>query len=230
MIGNRRSDPEYWMLAGRQLQADSFAVNLASAFDDTEPDDDSESDDSASSARGEPLPPPGPIRWVVERLQRQRLFLLQRVVETMDDSLNNTSVILLFEAAGIRLLFPGDAQIENWEYVLRHYEDEGAGGLRDGLAAVDLYKVGHHGSRNATPKLGLYGRWSRPDRRKLTSVVSTKTKVHGKIASTRVPRATLLTALTKLGALHGTHHLKSDEGYVELVADTQHFTGFEVAT
>ena len=36
----------------------------------------------------------------------------------MDDALNNTSVILLFEAGGKKLLFPGDAQWENWELAL----------------------------------------------------------------------------------------------------------------
>ena len=36
------------------------------------------------------------------------------IVRILDDALNNTSVILLFEVGGKRLLFPGDAQIENW--------------------------------------------------------------------------------------------------------------------
>ena len=32
--------------------------------------------------------------------------------------MNNTSVILLIQACDRRLLFCGDAQIENWEYAL----------------------------------------------------------------------------------------------------------------
>ncbi len=40
------------------------------------------------------------------------------LVRSMDDALNNTSVILLFEAGGKKLLFPGDAQWENWELAL----------------------------------------------------------------------------------------------------------------
>ncbi len=74
---------------------------------------------------------------------------LLRIVRTVDDALNNTSVILLFEAGTRRLLFPGDAQIENWSYALKH---EDTADLREGLDQVDLYKVGHHGSRNATPE------------------------------------------------------------------------------
>ena len=48
-----------------------------------------------------------------------------------------------------RLLFGGDAQIENWEYALKFAPDK-ADNL-DRLRLVDLYKVGHHGSHNGTP-------------------------------------------------------------------------------
>jgi len=36
----------------------------------------------------------------------------------LDHAMNNTSVILLIQAGDRRLLFCGDAQIENWEYAL----------------------------------------------------------------------------------------------------------------
>ena len=36
----------------------------------------------------------------------------------MDKVLNNTSLILLFHIGETTLLFPGDAQIENWSYAL----------------------------------------------------------------------------------------------------------------
>lgn len=71
----------------------------------------------------------------------------------MDDQLNNTSLILLFSVEGDggtkRMLFGGDAQIENWEYALKLADVEANRVL---LRDVDLYKVGHHGSRNATPR------------------------------------------------------------------------------
>lgn len=47
-------------------------------------------------------------------------------------------------------LFGGDAQIENWSYLLDQAEKDPS--QRKKLEKVDLYKVGHHGSRNATPK------------------------------------------------------------------------------
>ena len=65
----------------------------------------------------------------------------------------------MIEAAGRRLLFPGDAQIENWSYSFR---PEAPPDLKAKLSALDFYKVGHHGSRNATPKLHLLPLWQAP--------------------------------------------------------------------
>ena len=48
----------------------------------------------------------------------------------------STSVILLFEVGKAKLLFPGDAQIENWSYAFSER------GVLDALAAVNVYKVG----------------------------------------------------------------------------------------
>ena len=44
-------------------------------------------------------------------------------MRTLDDQMNNTSLILLFEVFGKKLLFPGDAQIENWSYALQDAPD-----------------------------------------------------------------------------------------------------------
>jgi hypothetical protein len=80
----------------------------------------------------------------------QQLNSLLRIARKMDDVLNNTSVILLFEAEGPMgttwILFPGGAQIENWEYALKVADDKDESLAR--LAHLDLYKVGHHGSGN----------------------------------------------------------------------------------
>jgi beta-lactamase superfamily II metal-dependent hydrolase len=71
---------------------------------------------------------------------------------------NNTSVVLLLEWRGRRLLFTGDAEVKtafrgafkegrtngSWNVLLREQ--------RDALSRpVDFLKVGHHGSHNATP-------------------------------------------------------------------------------
>ncbi|MEI6226879.1 MAG: hypothetical protein WCS72_19230, partial [Deltaproteobacteria bacterium] len=67
----------------------------------------------------------------------------------IDQAVNNTSLVTLFEFRGRSLLFPGDAQYGNW----REWIDApGASGL---LAKLDFYKVSHHGSVNATPKSAL---------------------------------------------------------------------------
>lgn len=231
VVGNRARDPQYWQLLDQQLAAGQFNVPSASDLaGDTRESDDEDGDGELPPTPGaskERLPPPGPRRWLVEHLRSQRLHLVQRVVEGMNDALNNTSLILLFEVGGVRMLFSGDAQIENWEYVLQHYDARQT--LLDKLTNVDLYKVGHHGSRNATPRQGVYDLWAEHlGDRAVTSVLSTKTKVYGKTAATKVPRATLVRALKKLGPLHATHRLAAARGYVELVADVASFKGFEL--
>jgi beta-lactamase superfamily II metal-dependent hydrolase len=75
-----------------------------------------------------------------------------------DNTLNNQSLVVLFSFAGKNLLFAGDAQWGNWENFLYG----GAFGTpghtemtKDAQAilnSIDFYKVGHHGSANATPK------------------------------------------------------------------------------
>jgi beta-lactamase superfamily II metal-dependent hydrolase len=67
----------------------------------------------------------------------------------LDQVMNNTSLVTLFSYKGQNLLFPGDAQYGNWDYWIE--TPEGA----EVLSSVDFYKVGHHGSHNATPKSAL---------------------------------------------------------------------------
>jgi len=134
----RSDDPEYWF----RLR-DSLPSALTPA---------------AEEAPSEV--PLGPEAWLVDRLRSEGLHSTLRIVLTLDNALNNTSLILLIEAAGKRLLFPGDAQIENWSYSLSGPGASDA--LRAKLSALDFYKVGHHGSRNATPKLGLLPLWLVP--------------------------------------------------------------------
>jgi beta-lactamase superfamily II metal-dependent hydrolase len=62
-------------------------------------------------------------------------------------------VILLIDVGDKRLLFPATAQIENWSWALKHAPKSAL--LCKLLSRVDLYKVGHHGSRNATPRFAL---------------------------------------------------------------------------
>jgi len=163
--------------------------------------------------------PVGPVRWLTDRMGRQQLNSLYRIVRVLDDVLNNTSVILLFdvEANGqtIRMLFGGDAQIENWEYALGKKRN------RDLLRDVDVYKVGHHGSRNATPRT-LFSLWKpRPKKNPRWALMSTKPGVHGKKVTTAVPRETLVAALDTSMTLRATNLLPDRVPYVELRADLE---------
>lgn len=64
----------------------------------------------------------------------------------LDRCVNNTSLLLLLEVDGVRVLLAGDAQWGPWQRVLADTR------MRDLLGQVDLYKVSHHGSHNGTPK------------------------------------------------------------------------------
>jgi len=130
--------------------------------------------------------------------------------------MNNTSLILLFEVFGKKLLFPGDAQIENWSYAL--VDAPNADDTKALLADVDLYKVGHHGSLNATPKKLLWQAFTkRGSRKQLTTMLSTMPGKHGKtVSKTEVPRRTLLDALTSESELHNTNKLSAAAKTFEL--------------
>lgn len=155
------------------------------------------------AARGSKLP--AHARWLAYRMKQAAQEELMGIVTQLDKQMNNTSLILLFEAGGKKLLFPGDAQIENWSVAL------GKDKYKSLLADVDLYKVGHHGSLNATPKsmwagFAKKGPQGKPGR--LRTVLSTMPGKHGDEHShTEVPRESLLTALRTQSELHSTHTL-----------------------
>jgi beta-lactamase superfamily II metal-dependent hydrolase len=67
----------------------------------------------------------------------------------LDSDTNNTSLVLAFELPNKEvMLFAADAQIGNWEsWAKREYDGNTLDAL---LSRVSFYKVGHHGSHNAT--------------------------------------------------------------------------------
>lgn len=125
--------------------------------------------------------------------------LLAAKARQADNTLNNQSLVILFTFNGKTLLFVGDAQWGDWENFLFGGPVGTAGhtDLSDKskaiLAAVDFYKVGHHGSTNATPidaanalKDGC------------VAMCSTEPGAYGSVARhTEVPRIPLLEALAK---------------------------------
>jgi hypothetical protein len=152
------------------------------------------------------LAPPR-VRWPIHALCQDRGESLLSMVRTLDTAMNNTSVILLFEVGSKALLFPGDAQWENWEYALSKPE------IVKRLANVDVYKVGHHGSRNATPKTLWDGfKQVKAGGKGLTTFLSTLEDVHGHVkAHTEVPRLTLLKELRGKSKLTDTQDYDKGE-------------------
>ena len=67
------------------------------------------------------------------------------VAVALDKAVNGTSLMLMLEVSGTFLLFPGDAQWGTWTAALADPE------WSDLLKRVTFYKIGHHGSHNATP-------------------------------------------------------------------------------
>jgi hypothetical protein len=152
---------------------------------------------------------PVEARWFRDRLAAMTGEQLLEIVRVLDDQMNNTSLILLFEVGGKKLLFPGDAQIENWSYALQDAPDSAS--TRKVLEGVDLYKVGHHGSRNATPKKLLWEAFAKrgTGKTRMRTLLSTLPGKHGAAArKTEVPRKTLLDALESETTLSNTIDLK----------------------
>jgi hypothetical protein len=151
---------------------------------------------------------PWDARWYRYHAQREQAESLLSIVRTLDTAMNNTSLVLLFEIGDTCLLFPGDAQWENWSFAL------GQAKYRKLLGRVNVYKVGHHGSLNATPKTlwkGFTNKGSPTKPHRLVSLLSTKEGVHGDSPATAVPRSTLVTALKENSTFVDTRDAKPSE-------------------
>ena len=81
---------------------------------------------------------------------------LLAAASVLEQSVNNTSLFFVLEVGGLRLLFPGDAQYGAWEHVRSNPDAMKL--IRD----VDFYKMGHHGSHNATPMRFIEEQWLKP--------------------------------------------------------------------
>ena len=122
--------------------------------------------------------------------------------DLLDGTLNNQSLVVLFTCKGKKLLFAGDAQWGNWAYWLygRGVKGKDPGiseRAQEILGDIDFYKVGHHGSTNATP-IPVVAAMSD----KCVAMCSTETgfpskkRTYGSIPKkTEVPRIALMEAL-----------------------------------
>ena len=124
--------------------------------------------------------------------------MLAAAADALDGTLNNQSLVVLFTCRGKKLLFVGDAQWGNWAYWLYGKAVKGAdpgitSKAKDILGAIDFYKVGHHGSTNASP-IPAVGAMTD----KCVAMCSTAMDAYGDpTKGTEVPRTKLMEALEK---------------------------------
>ena len=104
-------------------------------------------------------------KWIIDRksnpvhldleeekdLQKNVIFPIDELAFAIDKARNNESVVALFKFSNKFLLFTGDAQYGNWRWWLENEQSA------DILSKINFFKIGHHGSENATPKRALEG-------------------------------------------------------------------------
>jgi beta-lactamase superfamily II metal-dependent hydrolase len=150
---------------------------------------------------------------------------LFRAAKKLDDVLNNQSLVVLFTWKTKKFLFAGDAQAGNWQYWLYDLDKPTKDASKEALSAdsssilgtIDFYKVGHHGSTNATPisAVGAMGK-------DFVSMCSVQEGTFGKVEnSSEVPRTPLLEGLSKKSALVRSDQVAVDLDEVQVAAATK---------
>jgi beta-lactamase superfamily II metal-dependent hydrolase len=100
-------------------------------------------EDFAKDARYKSLALAGPLRDQIKSLNDANT---EALAVALDSAVNGTSLMLMLKIGRAFLLLPGDAQWGTWKGALEDPE------WRALLAKTNFYKVGHHGSHNATPR------------------------------------------------------------------------------
>ncbi|MFJ5696414.1 hypothetical protein ACIP9X_21605 [Arthrobacter sp. NPDC093125] len=131
---------------------------------------DTEDDEAEKYAGNEELPPLFNSDYILDQedrlsgnlLKAKNSLQLHRLTNDagllsassiLERAVNNTSLFFVLDVEGTRLIFPGDAQYGAWEYVLQDATKKAL------LADAAFYKIGHHGSHNATPKYFVNEVW-----------------------------------------------------------------------
>jgi beta-lactamase superfamily II metal-dependent hydrolase len=156
----------------------------------------------------------------------EALFIAAKQLDAM---LNNQSLVVLFEWKGKKLLFAGDAQGGNWENWLfstdKPMTDPSSLQLTAGAKAIlqslDFYKVGHHGSTNATPIPAVDAMGP-----SFVAMCSTEPGTFGSVENkSEVPRLPLLEALEKKSMLVRSDQIAVDTPDVEVAPTTPEAVG-----
>ena len=148
---------------------------------------------------------------MIPQIDQMRAEELLAIVRILDDAMNNTSLILLFEVGGKLLAVP--RRRPDRELALRPVRERPTPPRSAPARGADVYKVGHHGSLNATPK-SLWNAFDAAQRGgdadRLMTLVSTLSGKHGSVArKTEVPRKVLIDELKRLSSLSNTQTLRS---------------------
>src|SRR5882724_1338859 len=120
--------------------------------------------------------------------------------EKVDGMINSTSLVLMLQIGKARLLLPGDAEWGTWKRIL---DDDEARTL---LRGATFFKVGHHGSHNATSKTLV----EKILPRGIPAMISTQQGAGN--YRNNIPLTDLLTALTN----RDIHFVRSDRGDEQL--------------
>jgi hypothetical protein len=155
------------------------------------------------------IPPGGVDGGVFYDLVGARKGIYLDNLLAIDKATNNTSLVILLEWRGWKLLFPGDAEMKSWQLMDRW----------DQLEEVHFVKVSHHGSHSGMPPPELLDKLlpgssvDAPDGRQRYAVVSTAPETYSS-----VPDEATLDELRQRCRLFSTKEDVEDEGclYVEL--------------
>ncbi|MFZ1411568.1 MAG: hypothetical protein WAS07_08925 [Micropruina sp.] len=142
--GLRRKHPfreaRLTVLAPEEDTADYYRRATGLAFTVAEEAEPGQAKRKRTGEAPRPIPPPGVDPGAFFDLVNSRRRSLRQSILAIDKAANDTSLVLLLEWRGWRLLFLGDAEERSWGMMHSH-------GL---LAPVHLVKVSHHGSHNGT--------------------------------------------------------------------------------
>jgi hypothetical protein len=151
----------------------------------------------------EPTPPAGVDAGAFYNLLDMRHVNAGSTLLEIDAAANNTSIVMLIEWQGWRLLFTGDAETRSWKEMDKR-------GL---LEPVHFLKASHHGSVNGTPEEKLLDKVlpiPAPDQRPRYAAVSTYPGTYP-----GVPDAGTLDALRARTTLVSTADLPADHVFVD---------------
>lgn len=88
---------------------------------------------------------PPQTRWFIDRLSKLHEDQLIALAQSLNEAVNNTSLILLLQFGEHTLLFPGDAESAAWQEALQ------SPFVRKMIGRTTVYKASHHGKANGSP-------------------------------------------------------------------------------